>query len=314
MNNKKKSYLGKKIFYTLVIAISALVLLLNVAGIIGVWTVGRLLGNATIAALKVVENTANDIQKSTAKVDARLVTFQDKVKEIMDATQKLSANVSDKGLVLVLLPEKREQELTDRADAVRETISGIKESLSTAVEMYRSIDDMPLINLPNLDKDQRAQLDQALDTSQSETGPLRSAIADFRSGATDKIDKVDAAASQLNDRIQNARDRVAKMDAKMAALEATSKRIQLKIQAVFDTFSVIFTLLFAFVIWSQVEMIRKYSAQWKLLGQGDEPVILPAASIPALPAVEEPVNPVKKVKSAKPAKPVKKKSKPAKKK
>lgn len=322
MNNKKNLHIGKKILYALVIVMSSLIIFLNAAGIIGVWTVGRMISNAAVAVLKMVENTASTIQESTAQVDARLVTFQEKVTEITDATQKLSINVSDKGLVMVLLPEEREQQLTDRADAVRETFGTIKESLSTAVELYRSIDAMPFINLPTLDKDQREQLDQALDQTRSQTGILRSEIADFRSGVTDKVDKVEAAANKLNERIQNARDRVAKLDSKMAALKAFSIRMQHDIPIVFMVTSVILSLILAYVIWTQVEMIRKYSAQWKLLGQGEETVTLPVET-PAQPvAVAPPTLPVappelpagKPAKPAKPAKSAKavKKAKPSK--
>ena len=339
MNNKKNSHLGKKILYVFVIVMSSLILLLNVGGIIGVWTVGRMISNAAVAVLKMAENTANTIQESTAKMDARLMTFQEKVKEITDATQKLSGNVSDKGLVMVLLPEEREQQLTDRADAVRETLGTIKESLSTAVELYRSVDEMPFINLPTLDKDQREQLDQALDQTESQTGTLRSEIADFRSGVTDKVDKVETAANKLNERIQNARDRVAKLDSKMAALKAFSIHMQHDIPIMFMVTSVILSLILAYVIWTQIEIIRNYMARWRLLGQGEEPAAgelakpiepaeqpaLPAAppvltvAPPALPAEKPavPPKPVKAAKAEKPTKPAKaakpeKKAKPAK--
>ena len=322
MNNKKNLHLGKKILYALVIVMSSLIIFLNVAGIIGVWTVGRMISNAAVAVLKMVENTASTIQESTAQVDARLVTFQEKVTEITDATQKLSVNVSDKGLVMVLLPEEREQQLTDRADAVRETFGTIKESLSTAVELYRSVNEMPFINLPTLDEDQREQLDQVLDQTQSQTGILRSEIADFRSGVTDKVDKVEAAANKLNERIQNARDRVEKLDSKMAALKAFSIRMQHDIPIIFMVTSVILSLILAYVIWTQVEMIRKYSAQWKLLGQDEKTATLPVET-PALPVAVAPptlhVAPpeLPAGKPAKPAKPAKstkavKKAKPSK--
>jgi hypothetical protein len=184
---------------------------------------------------------------------------------------------------------------------------------------------MPFINLPTLDKDQREQIDQALDQTQSQTGTLRSEIADFRSGVTDKVDKVEAAANKLNERIQNARDRVAKLDSKMAALKAFSIRMQHDIPIIFNTTFVILSLLFAFVVWTQVEMIRNYAARWRLLGQGEESVTLPVETLaqpvaieplsipvdaPAVSPTEEPAKPVKKASPAKPAKVVKK-TKPA---
>ena len=129
MNNKKNTHLGRKILYALVIVMSSLILLLNVAGIIGVWTVGRSLGNAAVAVFKVVENSAKDIQASALKVDGVLERFQAKTTEITDATQKISQNITDKGLVLVLLPEEREQQLIENIGSVRDTFGGIKNRL-----------------------------------------------------------------------------------------------------------------------------------------------------------------------------------------
>ena len=100
MNNKKNTHFGRKILYALVIAMSGLIIFMNVAGIIGVWTVGRSLGNAAVAVFKVVENSAKDIQTSARKVDGVLERFQAKTTEITDATRKIGQNVNDKGLVL----------------------------------------------------------------------------------------------------------------------------------------------------------------------------------------------------------------------
>ena len=83
----------------------------------------------------------------------------------------------------------------------------------------------------------------------------------------------------------------------------------------------ILSVLLAYVIWTQVEIIRQYAAKWRLLGQGEETVILPVET-PILPVAETlplPVAPPtpSAEKSAKPAKPAKsakavKKAKPTK--
>ena len=91
----------------------------------------------------------------------------------------------------------------------------------------------------------------------------------------------------------------------MAKLAAFSIRMQHDIPIIFMVISVIFSLIFAYVIWTQFEIIRQYAAKWRLLGQGEEttviqPVETPAQPIappvltvapPELPA-EEPVKPV----------------------
>jgi hypothetical protein len=273
MNNKKNTHLSKKILYALVITMSGLILLLNVGGIIGVWAVGRPLSNVAVSALKVVETSAKGIQTYTARVDEPLATLQEKVTEITDATQQISANVSDKGLVKVLLPEAQEQQIAQQASSVRDTFDGIKETLSTGLDMYRSIDEIPFISLPALSNDQMQQIEKSVDQTQAQAETLRSAIADFRSGVTDKIDKVESTANGLNEEIQHARDDVAQIDSNMAELEARSVRMQRNIIGIITAISVILSLIFAFVIWTQVEMIRQYVARWHLLGQEEKPAL-----------------------------------------
>jgi hypothetical protein len=331
MNNKKNTHLGRKILYALVIVMSGLIIFLNIAGIIGVWTVGRMISNATVAVFNIVENSAKDIQAATHKVDGVLERLQARTTEITDATRKISANVTDKGLVLILLPEEREQQLTEYISSVRDTFSGIKESFTKAVELYRSIDEMPFVNLPSLSEDQLKNIEESVGQTTSQAETLRSEIADFRSGAADKIDKVESAANRLSETIQRDRDRIAQVDSRMAKLEAFSIRIQHDIPLIFNTIFVILSLLFAFVIWTQVEMIRQYAVRWRLLGQGEEPVTLPVETLaqpvavvppvmsvaPAVLSAEEPAKPAKSAKpveKASPAKPAKavKKSKPAK--
>jgi len=330
MNNKKNTHFGRKILYALVIAMSGLIIFMNVAGIIGVWTVGRSLGNAAVAVFKVVENSAKDIQTSARKVDGVLERFQAKTAEITDATQKISQNVNDKGLVLLLLPEEQEQQLTENIGSVRDTFGGIKESFTKAVELYRSIDEMPFVNLPSLSEDQLNNIEESVGETQSQAETLRSDIADFRSGAADKIDKVESAANKLGETIQRGRDRVAQVTSRMAKLEAFSIRMQHDIPIIMMIISVILSVILAYVIWTQVEIIRQYAAKWRLLGQGEETVILPVetpilpvAETPPLPAAPptpsaaKPAKSVKKAGTAKSARPVKstkavKKAKPTK--
>lgn len=326
MDNKKNTHLGRKILYALVIVMSGLIIFLNVAGIIGVWTVGRMINNATVTVFKIVENSAKDIQAATQKVDEVLERLQARTTEITDATQKISQNVTDKGLVLVLLPEEREQQLTENISSVRDTFGGIKESFTKAVELYRSIDEMPFVNLPSLSKDQLEKIEESVGQTQSQAETLRSEIADFRSGAADKIDKVESAANRLGETIQRGRDRVAQVNSKMAKLEAFSIRLQHDIPVVFNIIFVILSLLFAFVIWTQVEMIRQYATRWRFLGQDEKPALStgePSESVKPNPPAETPAlpddKPTKSVRSAKPippaevpAPPAAKSTKPAK--
>lgn len=277
MNSENNTHLGKKILYSLVIGMSGLILLVSLAGIIGVWVVERPIADAAVSVLKVVENSSQVIRQANSRVDQTLAALEEKTTDIANSSQQLSQNVNDKGLVMVLLPEEKEQQLTETADSVRDTYSGIRESIANGLDLYRSINRIPFVSLPGLSDDQVEKLESGIAQTQALVTTLRSGIADIRSGVTGAIDKVSATANLLIEEIQRARDASAQVDSSLAALEALSVRLQQVIPGILVIIAVILSLIFVFLIFTQVEVIRLYIDRWRLLGRPQE--MLPAETL-----------------------------------
>jgi hypothetical protein len=267
MENKKNSHIGKKILYGFVIAMSGLILLLSSIGIIGAWAVEQPISNSVVAVLKVVENSASIVQVASGKVDQSLAALQAKVTDITDASNKISQNVTDKGLVLVLLPESKEQQVVDTANAVRDTFNGYRETITRGLDLYRSVNRIPFVSLPGPSEEQMAKIESSLTKIQTLADTLRTEVANFRTGVSGKIDKVAAAADLLSKEIQGFRDSLAQFDSFLTALGAILVRLQQVIPEILFAVAAIVTLLYAFVIFTQVEVIRLYVARWRLLGK-----------------------------------------------
>lgn len=260
---------------------SGLILLLSITGIIGTWVVERPLSDAAVTLFSVIENSTKVIRTANNRVDQTLVALEAKTSEISDASNQLSQNVADKGLVLVLLPEEKEQQLIETASSARDTYTGIRESIAKGLDLYRSINRMPFISLPGLSDEQMAKIDASVSKTQSLAEALRSEIADFRTGVAGTIEKVDAAAALLNNEITQVRDTLSELDSRLAALEALSIRLQQVIPGVLLVIAVIISLVFAFVIFTQIEMIRLYIDHWRLLGQPQEMLAAETLAQPA---------------------------------
>jgi hypothetical protein len=104
----------------------------------------------------------------------------------------------------------------------------------------------------------------------------------------------------------------------MADLEALSIRLQSDVRTALTAISVFLILLSIFVVWGQVELIKKYRTNWRLLGQDVNPPLPTEQLVPpseklVLPdekpvqSVETPAAPPaqKKTKTTKRAAPVK---------
>jgi len=265
-----KPHVGKKILYTTVIILSALVILLSAAGIIGVWIVKRPLSDTTVALFSVVEKSSKVIRSSTGQVDQVLGVLETQTTKIAEATDQLSQSVTDKGLALVLLPEEQEAQLVETAGTLRDTYQGIQDTLANGLELYRSINSIPFINLPGLSPDQLSTIENTLLDIQEVVRTLRSEIMKFRSGVTDSIDLLTETTKELESDLKNLRAELARLDTNLATLEDLSVRMQDMIPGAILAISMILTLILAFLIFAQVEVIRLYLNRWQLLAQPQE--------------------------------------------
>jgi DNA repair ATPase RecN len=266
MSSKSSRHIGKKILYSFVIALCALVILVSVTGAVGAWAVRRPAIETTVAILKVVEGTARTIQQSTGRVDQGLVRLQGVAEEISGASEKIGQNIADKGLVMTLLPEEEEQKLISAADSVKEAFTSIQETISAALELYRSIDRLPFVSLPAPDPEQVQKIQTSIAQVETVVATLRTSIADFRSGVTNKIDQVTGALTSLNSDLERVRNDLKQLNEKLAALEALAIKLQQTIPGVLTALVVILTLFLAFLIYTQVEVILLFVKRWRLLG------------------------------------------------
>jgi hypothetical protein len=270
MNTTESSHLGRKILYSLVIAASGLIALLCAAGIIGGWALESKAEKAAITALKFVETSAGAVRQAIDRVDVPLAGLEGKTADIADASRQLSQNVSDKGLVMVLLPEEKEQELTAAVGSVRDTLSEVRGTISTGVDLYRTVDRMPFISLPGLSSDQLDKIDGGVSQVQALGETLRSQVRDVRSGAAGAVDKVQATVALLSAATGEVRDRLAELDTRLTAMQVRAVQLQQAVPTAFVTIAVLLSLLLAFVIFTQVEVIRLYIRRWRMLGQAVE--------------------------------------------
>jgi uncharacterized phage infection (PIP) family protein YhgE len=266
MSNKSETHLGKKILYAFVIALCVLVIVVSVTGMIGALAVRRPLSDAAIAVLSVVEDASRTAQQAASRVDQATEKIQSITLEIAKVSDQIGQNVSDKGLVLTLLPAEQEQELLGTIGSIKETFLGIREAITAGLELYRSIDRLPFVNLPGPSEDQMLKIESSISRAETLVETLRSAVEGFRSGVTSKIDQVANAASSLTNEIQQIREQLSQLNSKLASLEALSIRLQEIIPGIFMTLTIILSLFLAFLIYTQVEVIRLFITRWRRLG------------------------------------------------
>ena len=257
---------GRKIWYGVAMFLSGLILLLSVAGIAGVWITENLLADTIVQVLQSVDNVTGGLRTAAQGVDQKLERMQSASTYISTAADRISQNVTDQGLVKLLLPEEETQKLATLSTSVTETISTLRDMLSSGLAIYQSIDQLPFINLPSPSQEQVDKIEASLGEIQSAVDNVQAAITSFRSGASDQINKIVNLADDLTSKLGNARDLLANLDARLAILQETLAQLQTTLVKILVLVSILFTLFLAWVIYTQVEVLRLYAHRWKASG------------------------------------------------
>lgn len=257
---------GRRIWYGIAMFLSGLVLLLSAVGIAGVWITERALADTAVQMLEAVGNVTERLREATKGVDQKLERMQEVSTFISTASDRLSQKVIDKGVFLLLLPEEKEQNLIELSSSVKEAVSPVRDVLTAGLGIYRTIDQLPFINLPSPSQEQVDQLEESVGGIQSTAESLESEIAAFRSGTSDQIGKITSWVDQLTERLGESRDRLANLDTRLAIVQETLVQLQQTVVRVLVLVTILVTLLLAWVIYSQVEVIRLYRQYWKASG------------------------------------------------
>ncbi len=276
MSTKPHSkHIARKIWYTIAIILSVVVLLVSAVGIVATWVIERTLSDVAVTLLGVVEDTAGGLRNATSRIDQGLAQMQEITTGVEDASAKLSQNVTDQGLILLLLPAEQEEKLVAQVSAIEQTSQSIRDLLATGVNLYRSINRMPFINLPEMNQAQADQVESSVAAARNGVEELRQGVADFRSGVAGAIAKVTAAADVLGERIGDASQKVEKIDANLIALQDLAARLKKNIGTILLIVAILATLFLAFVVYTQVELIRLMVQRWR--GLKSTPALLASA-------------------------------------
>ncbi len=259
-------YIGRKIWYVLAIALSVLVILMSVAAVVGTWVLGSTLSSVTMQVLLVVENTADGLSTIVEQIDMEVTDLEETSSTISDATIQLSQNVTDKGLILTLLPDEREQKLVTQAEDLQQDLISVGETLKAGVELYQSIDNLPFVSLPKPEQQTVTKLEQTIADVQGIIQDVVLGIQDFRTGISEEIGRVTGLLDNITSRLTEARQNLAQLNNSLEAMQDLAAGLRSKITLIFTSLSIIVTLFIAWLIYTQVEIIRLYVQRWKELG------------------------------------------------
>jgi hypothetical protein len=254
---------ARKIWYGASIALSAIAVLLGALGIAATWVVEPGISRSVVGVLTYTQNTAGSARQVVGSIDGQLEQMQGITVDFSDATSQLSQDITDKGLVMTLLPEEKEQRLVELATGVKDTFDTISTTLSSGISLYRSIDQLPLVSLPSPSRAQIDEAEKSIAEVRSSVQSLQESVSQVRLGTATQVNRLKQASDQVALRIVAARERLSRLDSRLTAVQGRAEQLKATLPTVFLLSAIAATLFLAYVIYTQVEIIRLSRQRWQ---------------------------------------------------
>ncbi len=256
-----KSMLARS-FQILSIVLCVLVLVASLSAIVTTWVTMRAANEVAIQTLDGIDRAAQGLRDAIGRVDNRVENAQSQLGSFKQAGEQLAQNVSDKGLVLTLLPEQKEQQLQAAGENLASTLAGFHETALAVTTLVHAVDQLPFVSLPEPDPQRVQAAEQAIDSVQASIGELTSDVRQARAGSAGAVSRITALADTVDGRLAAIKSNLDQVDARLASVQDRANQYKQNLPTVLFLSAAFITLILLWVMYSQLVVLDR---TWKAL-------------------------------------------------
>jgi hypothetical protein len=253
----------KKLGRLFVLIVAVLVILLSLGGILGAWALGNTLSDATLSVFSVVRTGVEVVDTAVGRVDSLVETARSEVQQTEEMVATAAGNLQENRPVLTALDERLETRLGPTVDKIQGTLEPVRDALVRVDNALTIVNSLPFVQeqAPGLEK-----LDQTLsqlgglsaDVRQYRT-ILRTAVAEQADQLTQGVETaLTDLTSRIDGRLAEVQSNVEAVQVEITALQERIETAQSRLLLLYDLISLAATLLFLWVIYSQIVVIRHH--------------------------------------------------------
>jgi hypothetical protein len=261
MEQKDSHDTGRRVWAIAAIIISVMVLLLSAAGTVGIWIARDVAVGVNDKLMESVNQLSGSGIEAASRLGEGVDEIQTFVLDIESAVDEVAQNVSDKGVVMTLLPPEKEQKIVDAADNIGETLNSITSAVESAFDLYNSVGDIPFINLPKPDETKTQTLEKNVQEIQDSVDQMAADIQDFREGAASEVSKISTAAAKVNDRLEITNQNLSGVEGDLADLQTRAKEWKDRFRMITIIAALVLTFMFIWTMYAMIILIKKYLAE-----------------------------------------------------
>ncbi len=253
----------KKIGRILVLIVAVLVILLSLSGMVGAWWANSVASNITLKVFSVVQSGVAVVDTAVGRVDTLVQTARTEVQQAGETVTTVAGNLQENHPVLTALSERLETRLGPAVDNIQEAMTPVHDALTTVGSAVSFANSIPFVQerAPRLD-----QLDQTftrLGALAADVQQLRSTLKASVAAGADQLTQTAATAltdltSRIDAGLADIQSSVQALQSDITALQARMQERQSQLLLIYNLSALAATLLFAWVIYSQVVVVRHH--------------------------------------------------------
>ncbi len=249
------------------------VLIASILSLIFMWIAFTAAGNLLVNLFEAAEKATSVADKALTQIDNTMVDFGNKATALSGDVQQVSQNVSDKGVIALLLPPDKETVLTDKVNDLKQTMAQVQDSVDSVRNFMQAFRAIPFIQTPDLDNSLLGKLNSAVTQVEDFVGQIKQGIENLRNGVAGAIDQVSYALTQLGNAVFQARYPLAQLHAYVqSANQVILPFLQTATPIFFFIVGAIISILYVWTVFVMWKFFRWANA-WR---KGASPSLTPA--------------------------------------
>lgn len=256
----------KRILAAIVMVISVLVLVLNLAGIVGTWIIRSQLSSSLVGIVTAAETRATTVMQGLDRLDTALTQARDQVAAVEHDVQAFGTNLEENRPLLTAISDKLGINLSPLVDSARETMTTIREAVAAVNSAIEAINAIPFVSVPVPELATLKKLSQDVDNFRTEVQNLRTAIDQRRGEIIEgAVSLITAPTSQIAGILDEMQTTVSGYSQQLGAVQEGLSSFKSAIQRTLTWAAVVLTLILLWIAFSQVGLLvlgwRAFSGQ-----------------------------------------------------
>jgi hypothetical protein len=253
----------RKVVRVAAIIISCLFVALSFLGIFGVWLVERKTTDIALKGFGLVETAVWVVDAGVGRVDDLISTSRTEVQQAAETITTVGSRVEANRPVLRALSERLETSLTPRIAQIQQVLAPVRDAVGMIGNAVSLLNSLPMMadhapRLAELDETFKRLEELSLDTAQLR-GTLRALVDAQTSELSDEsIATIKGLAQRIDSRLAEVQANVRGVRAEIAALKGRLEVRKSRLLFVFNLLALLATLMLAWILYSQIIVIRHH--------------------------------------------------------